>query len=204
PVTPPEVKATCRVSHILATDTNDRSELQRILRALTERLGRRLRQSRHAVGALIITVRHADDTTATRKARLSRCTLDIELWRAACNALDRALTRRIAVRSIAVTATDLHDESVQFELWQDTAALSEPKAAALQRAVDRVRAVTATGAPSSRAEAATAAAVEGSLAFASVPMQEVAPLRSRVAAAPVGMTSRDPSTSRSLRDRSGR
>src|SRR5690606_27206450 len=58
--------------------------------------------------------------------------------------------------------------------------------------------------PSSRAEAATAAAVEGSLAFASVPMQEVAPLRSRVAAAPVGMTSRDPSTSRSLRDRSGR
>src|SRR5690606_36606962 len=105
---------------------------------------------------------------------------------------------------IALTATDLHDESVQFELWQDTAALSEPKAAALQRAVDRVRAVTATGAPSSRAEAATAAAVEGSLAFASVPMQEVAPLRSRVAAAPVGMTSSDPSTSRSLRDRSGR
>jgi DNA polymerase-4 len=144
PVLPPAVKAEYRVAHILATDTNDRTTLHRLVRALTERLGRRLRTSKHAAGGLVITVRHADDTTAERRVRLAACTLDVELWRAACTALDQALTRRVAVRSVAITAVDLHDGGVQFELWEDPVALSAPEASALQRAVDGVRKALAT------------------------------------------------------------
>ncbi len=142
PVLPPRVKQECRVSHVLATDTNDRAVLDRLLRAMTERIGRRLRERGYAAGRLAVAVRHADDTTAHRTVRLAACTLDVELWRAACAALDRALTRRIAVRSVALTAMDLHDGDGQLELWDDPVALSAPEAAALQRAVDAVRRVT--------------------------------------------------------------
>ena len=136
PVLPPEVKQECRVSHVLATDTNDRNVLHRLLRAMTERIGRRLRERGYAAGRLHVAVRHADDTTAEKGVRLAACTLDVELWRAACAALDQALARRIAVRSIAVTASDLHDGDGQLELWEDPVALSAPEAAALQKAVD--------------------------------------------------------------------
>jgi DNA polymerase-4 len=188
PVLPPAVKAEYRVAHILATDTNDRTTLHRLLRALTERLGRRLRTSKHAAGGLVITVRHADDTTAQRRVRLAACTLDLELWRAACSALDAALTRRVAVRSVAITAVDLHDGGVQFELWEDPVALSAPEASALQKAVDGVRASLARHpdrAPSRGPLGRGLKRVEGS-AFLSAPQQA------------------DPSTARPLRGRSGR
>ncbi len=141
PVLPPAVKAECRVSHVLATDTNDRETLNRLLRAMTERLGQRLRSRKLAAGRLVLHLRHADDATAQRSIRLARCTLDRDLWQAACRALDQALTRRIAVRSIELVADELHDGHGQIELWDDPIALSAPEAAALQHAVDGVRAV---------------------------------------------------------------
>ncbi|MEO8478771.1 MAG: hypothetical protein ABI542_03990 [Gemmatimonadota bacterium] len=146
PVLSPAVKAECRVSHVLATDTNDRESLGRLLRAMTERLGQRLRNRKLAAGRLVLHLRHADDATAQRSIRLARCTLDRDLWQAACRALDQALTRRIAVRSIELVADELHDGHGQLELWQDPVALSAPEASALQHAVDGVRAVM-TGAP---------------------------------------------------------
>lgn len=141
PVLPPEVKQECRVSHVLATDTNERTVLHRLLRVMTERIGRRLRERGYAAGRLHVAVRHADDTTAHKTVRLVACMLDVELWRAACAALDQALTRRIAVRSLGVTASDLHDGDGQLELWAGPVARSAPEAAALQRAVDGVRRV---------------------------------------------------------------
>ncbi|MCA9762849.1 MAG: hypothetical protein KC544_06910 [Gemmatimonadetes bacterium] len=162
PVLPPEVRAECRVSHVLATDTNDRSVLARLLRAMTERLGRRLRARGYAAGRLVLHVRHADDATARRAVRLAACTLDAELWHAACRALDLALTRRIAVRSVELVADALHDGNGQLELWEDPVALSAPEAAALQQAVDGVRRVLATPprptpAPPSRTSGSTRA-----------------------------------------------
>jgi DNA polymerase-4 len=145
PVLPPEVRAECRVEHQLATDTNDRHELRRLLRAMSERLGRRLRDRGHAAGRLLLTLRHADDTTGRKAVRLGACTLDVELWRAGCRALEVLLRRRVAVRSLALVADDLRHGHGQFELWDDPVALSQPEAAALQQAADEVRRVLRAG-----------------------------------------------------------
>ena len=141
PVISPEVRAECRVAHTLATDTNDRVALHALLRPLTERLGRRLRTRSLSAGRLVVTVRYADDVTAERSVRLSLYALDADLWRAACRALDQALVRRIAVRSITITANELNDGGGQLELWPDPIAEARPEAVALQRAIDGMRRV---------------------------------------------------------------
>jgi len=140
PVLPPEVQATMRLTHELSTDTNDREALAAMLRPLAEEIGRRLRARRLMAGRLVVTVRHADDTTAERAVAVGASPLDAELWRAACRALDAALVRRVAVRSLVLTAAGLHDGGGQLELWPATEFTVSPKAAALQRAVDRMKA----------------------------------------------------------------
>ena len=52
PVLPPEQQAEFHVAHTLATDTNDLGVLHPLLRVLSERLGRRLRQRGLAAGRL--------------------------------------------------------------------------------------------------------------------------------------------------------
>ena len=141
PVIPPAVRAECRVTHLLATDTNDRTLLYAMLRPLTERLGRRLRARGFTAGRLLVTVRHADDATAERTIRLPPWALDADLWRAACRALDVVLVRRVAVRSITLVADALRDTHAQLELWPDPVAQARPEAAALQQALDGVRGV---------------------------------------------------------------
>lgn len=141
PVIPPEVRAECRVTHLLTTDTNDRHLLHAMLRPLTERLGRRLRARSFAAGRLVVTVRHIDDATAERAIRLPPWALDADLWRAACRVLDVVLARRVAVRSVTLVADELRDTHTQLELWPDPVAQARPEAAALQQALDGVRQV---------------------------------------------------------------
>lgn len=139
PVIPPEVRAECRVTHLLSTDTNDRTVLYAMLRPLTERLGRRLRARNFTAARLVVTVRHVDDATAERAIRLPPWALDADLWRAACRALDVVLARRVAVRSVTLIADELRDTHAQLELWPDPVAQARPEAAALQQALDGVR-----------------------------------------------------------------
>jgi DNA polymerase-4 len=138
PVLPPEVQASLRESHELTTDSNDPHLLASILRPLAEGIGRTLRARRLMASRLTVMIRHADDTTAERSVSVGAAPLDVDLWRAACRALEAALTRRIAVRSLVLTATHLHDGGGQLELWPSEELCAAPKAVALQRAVDRV------------------------------------------------------------------
>jgi DNA polymerase IV len=142
PVIPPEIQAECRVGHTLATDTNDRRALHALLRPMAERLGRRLRERGFAAGRLVVALRHVDDATASRGITLPPGVLDLDLWRAACRALDAARTRRTAVRSLALIADRLYDGHGQLDLWGDPIAEIKPKDVALQRAMDSVRART--------------------------------------------------------------
>lgn len=154
PVIPPEVRAECRVTHLLSTDTNDRNLLHAMLRPLTERLGRRLRARNFTAARLVVTVRHVDDATAERAIRLPPWALDADLWRAACRVLDVVLVRRVAVRSVTLIADELRDTHAQLELWPDPVAQARPEAAALQQALDGVRQLLhrpATGTPPSAA-----------------------------------------------------
>ncbi|MEP6589906.1 MAG: hypothetical protein ABJC19_01880 [Gemmatimonadota bacterium] len=139
PVLSPEVRAECRVTHLLVTDTNDRVALHALLRPLTERLGRRLRARGLSADRLLVTVRHVDDATAQRAIRVPPWALDADLWRVACRALDAALARRVSVRSVTLMADELRDTHAQLELWPDPVAQARPEAAALQQALDGVR-----------------------------------------------------------------
>jgi len=135
PVLPPEVRAEFRASHILATDTNDRAVLHPLLRRLTEQLGSRLRQRGLAARRLAVAVNHADHTTAGHTATLPESTLDLELWSAARQLLDRILARRVAVRTVTVTVGHLIEANLQLDLWTAPPA----RAVTVQLAVDVVR-----------------------------------------------------------------
>lgn len=136
PVLAPEVRAEFRAAHTLASDTNDLGVLHPLLRRLTERLGGRLRQRGLAARRLTVAVDYSDHTTATRAAPLTEAALDVELWSAARLAMAQALTRRVAVRAVAVTVDRLIEANLQLDLW----APPPSRAVTVQRAVDATRA----------------------------------------------------------------
>jgi DNA polymerase-4 len=146
PVLPPERLAEFHLAHTLATDTNDLGILHALLRALSERLGRRLRRGGLAAGRLRVEATYADHTEVARAVPLRAAVLDAELWDAARRAFALANTRRLAVRAVALTLERLVEGGSQLELWgggtADLAVSSVPpprRSAVLQHALDRIR-----------------------------------------------------------------
>jgi DNA polymerase-4 len=117
PVLPPERQAEFRVVHTLATDTNDLGVLHSILRGMSERLGRRARARCLTAGRLRLDATYADYTATARAVPLSAAVLDAELWDAARRAFALANTKRLAVRSVALTLDRLMETEAQLELW---------------------------------------------------------------------------------------
>jgi DNA polymerase-4 len=156
PVLPPERQAEFHVAHTLATDTNDIGILHPLLRMLSERLGRRLRQSRLVARRLSVEASYADHTSVARAVPLPGATLDAELWSAARRAFTLANAKRLAVRAVALTLDRLEEAEAQLELWESgredatagPAVLEGARATlrvpfpdrehALQRAMDRI------------------------------------------------------------------
>ena len=117
PVLPPERQSEFHVSHTLTTDTNDLGILFPLLRLLTQRLGRRLRKRRLTAYRLLVETTYADYTTSSRAVPLSAAALDAELTDAARRAFVLANTKRLAVRTIALTLDRVMEEEAQLELW---------------------------------------------------------------------------------------
>jgi DNA polymerase-4 len=136
PVLPPEVRAEYRVTHTLATDTNDLGVLHPLLRRLTELLGRRLRQRGLAARRINVGIDYVDYESDSRALPIREAALDVELWDASRRALTQAMARRLAVRQVTVTVDRLIEANLQLDLWEPAA----PRALVLQRAVDRLRA----------------------------------------------------------------
>ncbi|MDZ4673998.1 MAG: hypothetical protein SGI84_06055 [Gemmatimonadota bacterium] len=135
PVLPPEIRAEFRASHTLATDTNDRAVLHPLLRRLTEQLGSRLRQRGLAAQRLRLAVDYTDHAAVAHTQSLRESTLDLELWSVARQLLDRALARRVAVRTVTATVDQLVEANRQLDLWE----LPTPRAFIVQQAMDAVR-----------------------------------------------------------------
>jgi DNA polymerase IV len=168
PVLPPERQAEFHVVHTLATDTNDLGVLHLMLRAMSERLGRRLRQRGLTAGRLRLEATYADYTVVARAVPLQASVLDTELWDAARRAFALANAKRLSVRAVALTLDRLMETEAQLELWdgkpvsgyagkqQHTSGESAPSdlpaypptrcPAALQRAVDRIHSRYGAGA----------------------------------------------------------
>ncbi|HEX9893755.1 MAG TPA: hypothetical protein VGA78_07505, partial [Gemmatimonadales bacterium] len=135
PVLAPEVRAEYRAAHTLATDTNDLGLLHQLLRRLTERLGRRLRQRTLAARRLTVAIDYVDYASAARGIPLAPAALDVELWDASRRALAQAMTRRLAIRRVTVTVDRLIDANLQLDLWE----APSPRLVLLQQAVDRLQ-----------------------------------------------------------------
>jgi DNA polymerase-4 len=118
PVLPPERQAEFHVAHTMATDTNDIGILHPLLRILSERLGRRLRQSRLVARRLRVEASYADHTSVARAVSLPGAALDAELWSAARRAFTLANAKRLAVHAVALTLDRLEEAEAQLELWE--------------------------------------------------------------------------------------
>ncbi len=134
PVLSPAAKAEYRLSHTLATDTNDLGILHPLLRGITEALGLRLRKRSLATRRLTVEVEYADYQRSARGVSPGEQSLDSDLWNAACRGLALAMGRRTAVRSVAVTADRLVEANAQLDFWHT----AEGPAEALQSARDRI------------------------------------------------------------------
>ncbi|HZA98818.1 MAG TPA: hypothetical protein VE399_08580 [Gemmatimonadales bacterium] len=118
PVLSPEQQSEFRVVHTLTSDTNDLTVLHPLLRLLSERLGSRLRRRGLNAGRLRLEATYTDYTTASRTVPLAEAVLDAELWAAARRALALAVTKRLAVRSLALTLDQLMQVDTQLDLWE--------------------------------------------------------------------------------------
>jgi DNA polymerase-4 len=118
PVLPPERQAEFHLAHALTTDTNDIGVLYPLLRLMSERLGRRLRQRGLTAGRLRVQATYADYTAGARAVPLRAAMFDAELWDAARRAFVLANTKRLAVRAVALTLDRLM-ETGQLELWNE-------------------------------------------------------------------------------------
>jgi DNA polymerase-4 len=121
PVLPPERQAEFHAEHSLATDTNDLTLLHALLRALTDRLGGRLRRRGLVARRVRIELTYADHTTSARAVPLAVVTLDADLWEAARRCFTLANARRLAVRTMAITLERLEEMVTQMDLWEDEA-----------------------------------------------------------------------------------
>jgi DNA polymerase-4 len=119
PVLPPERRAEFHLVHGLATDTNDLGVLHSLLRIMSERLGRRLRRGGLVARRLRLEAIYSDHTTTARSVRLPAAALDVEIWDATRRAFTLANTKRIAVRSVALTLDRLEEAEVQLDFWED-------------------------------------------------------------------------------------
>jgi DNA polymerase-4 len=117
PVLSPQRQSEFHVVHTLATDTNDLGVLDPILRGMSERLGRRVRARGLTAGRLRLAATYADFTATARAVPLSAAVLDTELWDGARRAFALANTKRLAVRSVALTLDWLLETEAQLELW---------------------------------------------------------------------------------------
>ncbi|HET9151886.1 MAG TPA: hypothetical protein VFN83_09255 [Gemmatimonadales bacterium] len=150
PVLSPMRRAELHLAHTLASDTNDLGILLPLLRQLCAHIGQRLRARGLAAARLVVTVTYSDHTTAHRRVSLPVAPLDAELYAAAHRAFTATAMKRLAVRDLAVTATDLvaadGHPSAQLDLWtaapSASATLSPAmvRAARLQPMLDRVAA----------------------------------------------------------------
>ena len=168
PVLPPERQSEFHLVHTLATDSNDLGVLHPILRAMAERLGRRVRGRGLAAGRLLLEATYSDYTTIARTIPLRAAVLDTELGDAARRAFTLANTKRLAVRSVSLTLDRLMESEAQLDLWagktvsgdagkqqqrneesslaSDLPAYSPTRLPALQHAVDRIHSRYGAGA----------------------------------------------------------
>jgi DNA polymerase-4 len=136
PVLSPERQSEFHQVHTLTTDTNDVGVLHPLFRLMSERLGRRLRRRGLTAGRLRLQAIYADYTATSRTVPLSAAVLDAELWGAARRAFALANSKRLAVRTVALTLDQLGEAEAQLDLWAGEE--TDRRTGQLQHALDQI------------------------------------------------------------------
>jgi DNA polymerase-4 len=146
PVLSPEQQSEFRVVHTLTSDTNDLGILHPLLRLMSEQLGSRLRRRGVIAGRLRLEATYTDYTSVSRILPLAEAMLDTELWMSARRALTLANSKRMAIRTLALTLDQLMLMDTQLELWSNKTVSGEAgkqqhtdEGPALQQAIGHIR-----------------------------------------------------------------
>ena len=135
PVLPPEIRQQFQAAHTLATDTNDIGVLHPLLRRLSERIGRRLRQRQLVARRLSLRLVYADFTELRKGIPLRSGNLDVELWNAARQLFTKANVKRIAIRNVTLAVDRLLEADGQLDLWRTPSPIVQ-RETELQGAID--------------------------------------------------------------------
>jgi DNA polymerase-4 len=132
---PPEPKSISRETTIEG-GTIDVEFLAALLEYLAERIGTTLREHRRQARSLALRLRYTDFLSAVRSTRLTPATNDEKSLHAAALELVRALyTRRVALRFVGLSVTNLEPERRQNDLFD----IASNRRWYLHRGVDLVR-----------------------------------------------------------------
>lgn len=134
PVIPYQEQKSVGVEVTLSRDSTDAAYLQRILTALTERVGFRLRKARKLTGCLVLKIRYSDFSTHTRQVKIPYTGNDQILLQHVRQLFALLYDRRLRIRLLGVRCTDLVHGRPQLSLFDQ-----ESKLLHLDSALDQVR-----------------------------------------------------------------
>lgn len=110
------------VEHHFPEDTNDRREVEYVLRQLTERIGRELRRQRLKTRRLELAAQYTDGVRVIRQAAANPATAnDLDLFGLARLVLQRAWQRRLRLTHLRLIADRLGNPPVQLPLFTNEA-----------------------------------------------------------------------------------
>jgi len=126
--------------HTFATDVRERADVESELRALVERVARRLRRKRLKGRTLTVKLRYADFTTKTASRTIAVATdLDDHLLAVAIELLRETWSPGAGLRLLGFGASGFGQRSEQLDLLGDASA-EDDRARALVESIDAVKA----------------------------------------------------------------
>lgn len=133
--------------HTFAHDVRERAEVETALRALVERVARRLRRKHLKGRTLTLKLRYADFTTKTASRTIAVATdLDDHLLSVALELLGEAWTPGAGLRLLGFGASGFAERAEQMDLFGDASPVADERSRALIESVDAVRARFGDGA----------------------------------------------------------
>ncbi len=127
--------------HTFAHDVRERAEVEAALRALVQRVARRLRRKQLKGRTLTVKLRYADFTTKTASRTIPAATdLDDQLLGVALELLAEAWTPGAGLRLLGFGAAGFGERARQLDLLREESPTDDERSRALVRSIDAVRA----------------------------------------------------------------
>jgi DNA polymerase-4 len=133
--------------HTFARDVRERVEVESALRALVERVARRLRRKQLKGRTLTVKLRYADFTTKTASRTISAASdLDDHLLAVALELLRETWSPGAGLRLLGFGASGFAERAEQLDLLSASAPIDDDRARALTESIDAVKAKFGDGA----------------------------------------------------------